>query len=79
MKEVEAYCKKRNSSVNPKRFFDYYESNGWKVGKNNMLDWKAAVRNWESNGIKNEKPNTNDNEMDEYKEFVNSFLPLAGE
>lgn len=30
-------------------FFDYYTSNGWKVGKNGMKDWKAAVRNWIKN------------------------------
>lgn len=28
------------------RFVDHYASNGWKVGKNKMKDWKAAVRNW---------------------------------
>ena len=28
------------------KFCDFYESNGWKVGKNKMKDWKAAVRNW---------------------------------
>ena len=27
-------------------FIDYYESNGWKVGRNPMKDWKATVRNW---------------------------------
>jgi hypothetical protein len=27
-------------------FFDYYESNGWKVGKNPMKDWKATIRIW---------------------------------
>jgi len=27
-------------------FFNFYESKGWKVGKNKMKDWKAAVRNW---------------------------------
>lgn len=27
-------------------FIDYYESNGWKVGKNPMKDYKAAIRNW---------------------------------
>ena len=27
-------------------FYDYYESNGWKVGKNSMKDWKAALRGW---------------------------------
>ncbi len=31
------------------KFFDYYESNGWKVGKNSMKDWKAAIRNWIKN------------------------------
>ena len=28
-------------------FIAYYESNGWKVGKNPMKDWKAAVRTWQ--------------------------------
>lgn len=27
-------------------FCDYYESNGWKVGRNPMKDWKAAFRRW---------------------------------
>ncbi|AUR97048.1 protein of unknown function DUF4373 [Vibrio phage 1.236.O._10N.261.52.C4] len=27
-------------------FIDYYSSNGWKVGRNQMKDWKAATRNW---------------------------------
>ena len=33
-------------------FVDYYESNGWKVGRNPMKDWKAAVRNW----VRKDKP-----------------------
>lgn len=45
--EIRNYCKKRNNNVDPQRFFDYYESNGWKVGKNPMKNWQAAVRNWE--------------------------------
>lgn len=28
------------------KFHSFYESNGWKVGKNPMKDWKAAVRTW---------------------------------
>ena len=27
-------------------FTDYYNSNGWHVGKSPMRDWQAAVRNW---------------------------------
>ena len=28
------------------RFVDYYDANGWKVGRNKMRDWRAAARNW---------------------------------
>ena len=44
---MKAYCNERGNRVDPERFIDYYISNGWKVGKNPMKDWKAAVRTWE--------------------------------
>ena len=43
------YVNKKNVFVEQnmaERFFDYYEANGWKVGKNAMKDWKATVRMW---------------------------------
>lgn len=45
--EVRAYCRERQSTIDPERFMDYYQANGWKVGRNPMRDWKAAVRKWE--------------------------------
>lgn len=45
--EVKAYCLERNNNVDAQRFIDYYTANGWKVGRNAMKDWKAAVRTWE--------------------------------
>lgn len=27
-------------------FVDFYQSKGWVVGKNKMIDWEAATRNW---------------------------------
>lgn len=57
--EVTSYCSERKNSVDPERWHDYYQSNGWMVGKNKMKDWKAAVRTWE----KTSKPSTN-NELD---------------
>jgi len=44
--EVRAYCAEKGYTVDADRFVDYYTSNGWKVGKNPMKDWKAAVRTW---------------------------------
>ena len=51
IEEIRAYCWERGNNVDPQKFFDYYESNGWKVGRNAMKDWKAAVRTWERNGF----------------------------
>lgn len=49
LEEVQQYCSERNNNINAEKFIDYYESNGWKVGRNSMKDWKATVRNWEKN------------------------------
>jgi uncharacterized protein YdaU (DUF1376 family) len=38
--------KKEFPTFNPQSFFNYYESNGWMVGKNKMANWNAAVNNW---------------------------------
>lgn len=45
--EIQAYIMEKGYDVDALHFFDYYESNGWRVGKNPMKDWKAAVRTWE--------------------------------
>lgn len=50
VEEVAAYCVERKNKVDAAYFVDHYTSNGWKVGKQNMKDWKAAVRTWEKNG-----------------------------
>lgn len=55
LEEVKDYCLERKNKVDAERFFDYYTSNGWKVGKNPMKDWKATVRNWERNTDKKEE------------------------
>lgn len=44
--ELEAYCKKMNYDVNTERFLSHYNSNGWKVGKNPMKSWEAALKTW---------------------------------
>lgn len=55
LSEIKQYCIERNNNVNAEQFYDYYESNGWKVGKNSMKDWKAAVRTWERSEYRNVK------------------------
>ncbi|MPN43403.1 hypothetical protein SDC9_190962 [bioreactor metagenome] len=58
----------RKNAVDPIQFFDYYEANGWKVGRNSMKDWKAAVRTWERNENVGKKPKAAD-QNDPYAEL----------
>lgn len=50
---VEIYdyaCEKLNDKdalAFTEKFHAHYEANGWKVGRNAMKDWKAAVRKWD--------------------------------
>ena len=46
IEQLEAYIAERRYSVNARRFLDHYQANGWKVGRNPMKDWQAAVRTW---------------------------------
>lgn len=56
LSEIKQYCIERGNKVDAQHFFDYYESNGWKVGKNSMKNWQAAVRTWERSEYR--KPTT---------------------
>ncbi len=49
--EIQTYVDEHQLNVDVERFFDYYEGNGWKVGKNPMKDWKATARNWSRNSF----------------------------
>lgn len=56
IEQVKAYCTERNNSVNPEKWMNHYEANGWMVGKNKMSDWKASVRTWENSTINDGTP-----------------------
>ena len=50
--EVKLYIEERGNIIDANRFYNYYESNGWKVGRNKMKCWKSACRGWESRAEK---------------------------
>ena len=47
LEEIRQYLYETNSSIDAEYFYNYYESNGWKVGKNSMKNWKACIKTWE--------------------------------
>ncbi len=49
IEEIKNYCNERKNNVVATKFYNFYESKDWFIGKNKMKDWKAAVRTWELN------------------------------
>ena len=49
--EIKTYMTEIGMADVSEKWFDYYESNGWLVGKNKMKNWKAAVRTWKNNNL----------------------------
>ena len=47
--EVSQYCKERGNGIDCIKWHSYYAANGWKVGRNSMKNWKAAIVTWERN------------------------------
>ena len=54
------------------KFIDYYEANGWMVGRAKMKDWKAAARNW------NKRQTEYQNEKAQHSDKHNSYLAELG-
>ena len=47
LEEVKSYCEERHNRVDPEAFIAFYNSNGWRVGRNKMKSWKSAIITWE--------------------------------
>lgn len=51
--QVKSYCDERKNNIDPEHFVDYYLTVGWMRGRAKIKDWKAVIRYWERNEIKN--------------------------
>lgn len=50
LEDLKALFREKGFPAEAEKFFDYYESNGWRVGKNPMKSWIHAAANWLRNG-----------------------------
>ena len=66
--DVKDYCIERNNNIEAEAFLDFYESKDWKIGKNKMKDWKAAVRTWERRETKTQSMGKLHSQINEWQE-----------
>ena len=59
------------------KFFNFYESKGWMVGKSKMKNWKAAARNWikRNNDERRQKnPTKTSPSRDEFDNYIRNGI-----
>lgn len=74
---IQNYFEEMGNLNEAEGFFNYYESNGWKVGKNPMKDWKAASRNWIKNSKNYKRNDTTKSSIDHYAERRDNLYKIA--
>ena len=62
---IGVFIDKNCPALEAEKFFNYYQSNGWQVGKNPMKNWQAAARYWILN-------------IPQFAKKPNSLMPTAG-
>jgi hypothetical protein len=75
IEEVKNYISEKGYNIDAEHFVAYYESNGWKVGKNKMKDWKMAIVTWS----KNEKQSKNNHKSAEKQGYRHPFTTILSD
>lgn len=68
LEEVQKYISDKNLTIDPERFFYYYEANGWTQGSKKMKSWQAAVQYWQRTEKKEQK------EEESWNDYVDRVL-----
>ena len=80
--EIREYILEKNYNVDPEYFYNYYEANGWRVGKNKMKSWKACLVTWNKKGEQENKiykPKYNNYEQRIYHDLDSLYANVTKE
>lgn len=72
LEEISNYIFVNNLSVNPNRFFSYYNEREWLTTKGNYIDWETKLLEWEHDDKQKEKANAKPEK--EIKKYGGTYL-----
>ena len=77
--EVDQYINAKGYHFTADEFVSFYESNGWKVGRNPMKNWKAACTTWENRRMKEHPARQQKQQPQKVKTFLERYEELEQE
>lgn len=63
--EIVDYIQEHNLNVDAKKFWNHYESTGWKTGKDPIRDWKGLLKKWNQAEREEDNPGIGAIQLDE--------------
>lgn len=79
LEEVCAYAKRKGYTVDVEKFYAYYQSNGWRVGKNRMKSWHYALAYWVKNEQRNVVGGTVADRLRAAEEYFSEYLQRSSQ
>jgi len=77
LEEIEQYCKDRNSSVDPKTFYDYFSAGNWHDSKGNPVkNWKQKIITWEKGAANGRTQSVSDKNKTDNREAERDYSYL---
>ena len=74
IEEIRAYIDEKGVSVDAEKFYHFYESKGWMVGKNKMKSWTSAIQTWARGSDKNKRTSTNGATKPKQDKYADLYL-----
>lgn len=79
IEEIRAYTTAKHYTFDAEAFFAYYESNGWKVGRNPMKDWRMACTTWQKKQDERRKNTPSENNEDKNEQIIRQTYEILNE
>lgn len=74
IEEIRAYIDEKGVSVDAEKFYHFYESKGWMVGKNKMKSWTSAIQTWARGSDKNKRTSTDGETKPKQDKYAHLYL-----
>ncbi len=73
--EVKLFFEEEEIKIDPIKFFNHYSSNGWKVGKDVINDWKSIARIWNNNFLKSKSKQEDQSKLEDWqKDYFENMM-----
>ena len=70
IQEIGSHCKEKGYTFDPEAFHAFYESKGWRIGREPMRKWQAACVTWQKREAPAKRPYPTREQIKEFNSIM---------